>query len=40
LIWHRALGGVTGDLLGASVELTEIFTLFLFMLIFTSGLIL
>jgi len=23
-LWHRALGGVTGDLLGASVELTEI----------------
>jgi len=29
-IWHRALGGVTGDLLGASVELTEIFTLIFF----------
>ena len=26
-IWHRALGGVTGDMLGASVELTEIFIL-------------
>ena len=30
-IWHRALGGVTGDLLGASVELTEIFTLIFFL---------
>jgi adenosylcobinamide-GDP ribazoletransferase len=29
-VWRRALGGVTGDLLGASVELTEIFTLFFF----------
>ena len=29
-VWHRALGGVTGDLLGASVELTEIFSLFFF----------
>ena len=27
LVWHRALGGVTGDILGASVELTEIFAL-------------
>jgi len=29
-VWHRLLGGVTGDLLGASVELTEIFTLIFF----------
>jgi len=29
-LWHRALGGVTGDLLGASIELTEIFTLLFF----------
>jgi len=29
-LWHRALGGVTGDLLGASVELTEIFALLFF----------
>ncbi|MDR2935534.1 MAG: adenosylcobinamide-GDP ribazoletransferase [Candidatus Adiutrix sp.] len=28
--WHRALGGVTGDILGASVELTEIFALLFF----------
>jgi adenosylcobinamide-GDP ribazoletransferase len=32
-LWHRALGGITGDLLGASVELTEIFTLLFFYLI-------
>ena len=29
-VWKRSLGGVTGDLLGASIELTEIFTLPLF----------
>ena len=27
LVWRRAVGGATGDFLGASVELTEIFTL-------------
>ena len=33
-VWRRALGGITGDLLGASIELTEIFTLlFLYFLI-------
>lgn len=29
-IWEKALGGVTGDLLGASIELTEIYTIILF----------
>jgi cobalamin synthase len=28
-VWRRALGGITGDLLGASIELTEISTLLL-----------
>jgi adenosylcobinamide-GDP ribazoletransferase len=32
-LWRRALGGVTGDLLGASVELTEIFSVFIFCLL-------
>ena len=33
-LWQRALGGITGDLLGASIELTEFFTLvFLYFLI-------
>ncbi|KXS56121.1 MAG: hypothetical protein AMR96_04455 [Candidatus Adiutrix intracellularis] len=38
-LWRRALGGVTGDLLGASVELTEIFSAFIFYLlkIYSSG---
>ncbi|GHV56424.1 adenosylcobinamide-GDP ribazoletransferase [Deltaproteobacteria bacterium] len=31
-VWRRALGGVTGDMLGASVELTEIFALSFFYL--------
>jgi len=29
-VWNRTLGGLTGDLLGATIELTEIFTLSLF----------
>lgn len=29
-IWRNLLGGVTGDLLGATIELTEIYTLMLF----------
>lgn len=32
-VWARTLGGITGDLLGATIELTEIFTLFLFYLL-------
>ncbi|MDR1487637.1 MAG: adenosylcobinamide-GDP ribazoletransferase [Deltaproteobacteria bacterium] len=33
-VWKKALGGVTGDLLGASVELGEIFSLILFSILF------
>ena len=29
-VWKKALGGVTGDLLGATIELTEIFVIFVF----------
>ncbi|UQZ87967.1 adenosylcobinamide-GDP ribazoletransferase [Deltaproteobacteria bacterium Smac51] len=29
-VWKKSLGGVTGDLLGASIELCEIFTIILF----------
>lgn len=29
-IWKKTLGGVTGDLLGASIELSEIFTIIIF----------
>ena len=29
-VWNKSLGGLTGDLLGATIELTEIFTLGLF----------
>jgi len=32
-VWRRALGGINGDLLGASVELTEIFTLLFFLVL-------
>ncbi len=28
--WKKSLGGITGDLLGASVEIGEIFTIFIF----------
>lgn len=33
-LWRRVLGGVTGDLLGASLELTELFSLLLFFAFF------
>ena len=29
-VWRKTLGGVTGDLLGATIELTEIFSLIIF----------
>lgn len=29
-VWNKSLGGLTGDLLGATIELTELFTLGLF----------
>ncbi len=29
-VWRKSLGGITGDLLGASVELGEIFSIFIF----------
>ncbi len=32
--WTKALGGVTGDLLGATIEITEIFGLFIFYVLF------
>ena len=32
-VWKKSLGGVTGDLLGASVELGEIFSLMIFALL-------
>ena len=32
-IWEKALGGITGDLLGATIELTEIITIILFFII-------
>ncbi|MDR1545850.1 MAG: adenosylcobinamide-GDP ribazoletransferase [Deltaproteobacteria bacterium] len=32
-VWRRALGGATGDLLGASVELGEIASLTVFALL-------
>ncbi len=32
-VWRKALGGITGDFLGATIELTEIFTLSLFYLL-------
>ncbi len=33
-LWQESLGGITGDLLGASIELTEIMSLFVFYLAF------
>lgn len=32
-VWRKTLGGVTGDLLGATIELTEIASLFIFCLL-------
>lgn len=32
-IWDKALGGVTGDLLGATIELTEIYTIIFFFIL-------
>jgi len=32
-VWHRSLGGVTGDLLGATIELTEIIIITFFFII-------
>lgn len=33
-VWRKTLGGITGDLLGATIELTEIFTLGLFYILY------
>lgn len=35
--FHLRLGGVTGDVLGASTELVEVFTLLLILAVFTQG---
>ena len=33
-VWQRALGGITGDLLGATIELTEMFILLIFIILY------
>ncbi|MDR2405731.1 MAG: adenosylcobinamide-GDP ribazoletransferase [Deltaproteobacteria bacterium] len=33
-VWDKLMGGITGDLLGASLEITEVTTLFLYVLLF------